>query len=669
MQHETVRILVLDDDEDDTFLVREIIDEIPGGNYQIEVAHTQDDGAVILREQDIDIVLCDYLMGAQTGIQFINAMRDEGHEVPVILLTGMGDKATDQAALEAGASDYLSKIDLSSSILDRAIRYAIASANRQKLFQAVLNNVNAGLVLFDSNAKPALWNPEFEEMASYCAEVSGSRQIVEFARAMHKSDRIIKIKSKVFEKKISDTPGDGQVMLLQDVTEHFEALEERKIAESKAAHLAMHCSLTGLPNRNAFSERISKEIASANENNHEFYLLNLDLNKFKEVNDLYGHNFGDRLLCEVANRLRKCCRSEDYIARLGGDEFVAIQRKQDPNETIPSLAQRFANAVGGGIGLGSVRIQSGISVGVATYPHHGRKSAELMSNADIAMYRAKADPTSNIHAFDEELDRTVRENRFLSQELRSAVNDGDLDLCFQPQADLNNGEITGFEALARWNHPTMGPVSPSVFIPLAEESGTISKLGEIILEKSCRIAARWDSAINIAVNISPAQIRDLDLVQKVQSILLKTGLRPDRLELEVTESVLIEDSLRALHVLRGIKNLGVSIAMDDFGTGYSSLSTLISFPFDKIKIDRSFIEECSHNHQAAVVTRTIINLTQQLGCRVIAEGVQTNEQVQFLLAEGCYEMQGYLIGKPARPEKAKEMYLSEDYTHFSAKCA
>lgn len=658
----SIQILVVDDDEDDTYLICDTISECSDNSYSVRSSHKPSEAGEILRQGGVDIVLCDYVMGSVTGIDFIKAARADGIDVPIILLTGMAAGSADQAALEAGASDFISKTNLTPEILDRAIRYSIANAERQRLFQTVLDNVNAAVVLIDKDQQPTLWNPKFGELADHHAENSdGESKVEAFAAEMLAAKRILTIGGRVLDKSVSNTPDNGVVIILHDVTEHVEALREREKAENRAAHLAMNCSLTSLPNRNAFSERINHEIAAAKAENREFYLLNLDLNKFKDVNDIYGHKKGDMLLIEVARRMSESCQGDDYVARLGGDEFMAIQTKAPNSDELPSLARRIGQSMDSSIQVEDVLVSTGVSIGVAVFPHHGQTAEELMSKADIAMYRAKADPINRIYAYDEEMDQSVRETMKIGQELRKAVESGCIDVYFQPQADFERNETIGFEALARWNHPELGPIPPSTFIPIAEENGLITELGELALIRACEIAASWEKPVKVAVNISPVQIRHVDLPALVHSVLLKTGLAPHQLELEITESVLIDDANRALHALRGIKNLGVSIALDDFGTGYSSLSTLISFPFDKIKVDRSFVEQLGHNHQADVILRAIIGMAHQLGFRIIAEGVENREQIEFLMNERCHEMQGFFIGRPMPASEVDELLADPNF--------
>ncbi|MGI9512134.1 MAG: GGDEF/EAL domain-containing response regulator [Anderseniella sp.] len=660
------RVLILDDDDDDIFLVRELIKEIDQSSYVVESTNSPAEAAKSLSGAKADIVLCDYRMGHITGIDFIKEQRERGDDTPIILLTGLNDRSTDEAALNAGASDFISKINLRADTLDRSIRYALASTQRQRVFQSVLDNVNAGVVMLDENLVPSVWNPEFELIVEYATGKRSDESTNAFLKMMLTEKQKLNVKNRVYEKKISYTADKAMVLLLHDVTPHIEALREREAAKNKAAHLAMNCSLTGLPNRNSFVERIEAEIKNAERHGYEFFMLILDLNKFKEVNDVYGHHTGDVLLKEVTSRFKKACREGDFLARLGGDEFVAIQRcHPNAKDQIPELANRLIECLGRDMQIDGIELQIGLSIGVARYPDHGRNAEELLSNADTAMYRAKGQTSGQIQVFNEEMDRKIREARMLGQELRVAVDSGDIDVHFQIQADVETGTVKGHEALARWTHPKLGIISPTTFIPIAEERGLITRLGQVVLENACNIAAHWPKHLTVSVNVSPVQIRDSNLIEIVHQALRASGLPAERLELEVTESVLIDDKIRALYVLRGLKNLGVSIALDDFGTGFSSLSTLIAFPFDKIKIDRSFIEECNRNEQAALVTRTIINMGTQMGCEIIAEGVQTEEHITFLRKEGCQSMQGFLIGKPCSNEELQIRMLRE----ISGKCA
>jgi diguanylate cyclase (GGDEF)-like protein/PAS domain S-box-containing protein len=421
-------------------------------------------------------------------------------------------------------------------------------------------------------------------------------------------------------------------------------LTERKHSEQRIEHMAHHDALTQLPNRSAFNDCMVSTIGLASISGESFALLSMDLDRFKSVNDVFGHDVGDALLREVVRRLEAACQGA-YLARLGGDEFAVIT----PTGTKPAAAEAFAErvlaALDSDIDINGHSLRIGVTIGIGIYPQDGADAATLVANTDAALFRAKSELRGTIRFFEMSMDKQLRERRALQQDLHSAISRSELDLHYQPQAHID-GEITGFEALARWHHPRHGLVPPSTFVPLAEESGLIVPLGEWILRTACREAASWPRPLRIGINLSPVQFRHGDLPRLVHEILLETGLAPSRLELEITEGVLIDNFTRAVAVLRRLKGLGVRIAMDDFGTGYSSLSYLQSFPFDKMKIDQAFIANLGHSHQAATIIRAVIALGRGLNLPVVAEGVETDEQLRFLAAEGCSEFQGYLVGRP-----------------------
>jgi diguanylate cyclase (GGDEF)-like protein/PAS domain S-box-containing protein len=420
-------------------------------------------------------------------------------------------------------------------------------------------------------------------------------------------------------------------------------VRERKRAEARIIHLAHHDPLTDLPNRAAFNERLEMTLENADRTGTAFAVLCIDFDRFKEVNDVFGHLVGDTMLREVANRLQEAAGG-NFLARLGGDEFTILVEGVHPTAA-EAVAARLQAAVAHDILIDGHELRVGLSIGVAVYPQDGMDVATLLVHADAALYRAKADGRGTIRFFDGDMDKRLRERRALQLDLRQAPARNEIHLHYQPQARID-GSIIGFEVLARWDHPTHGAVPPATFIPLAEESGMIIPLGEWILKEACREAASWARPLQIAVNLSPVQFRHGNLPAVVQTVLLETGLPANRLELEVTESVLIGDFSRAVLILRQLKALGIRIAMDDFGTGYSSLSYLQSFPFDKIKIDGSFVANLDRGSQSAAIIRAVIGLGRGLDLPVMAEGVETREQREFLSSEACDEMQGYLIGRP-----------------------
>jgi diguanylate cyclase (GGDEF)-like protein len=419
---------------------------------------------------------------------------------------------------------------------------------------------------------------------------------------------------------------------------------ELLVKHDQIAHLAHHDVLTGLPNRAALATRLADTFDRAKTAGTSFAVLTADLDHFKEANDVFGHAVGDELLCAIARRLQAAAEGA-FIARIGGDEFTLILEMPGQPAAAGALADRLLKSMAQDFEIRGQRIPIGLSIGAANYPKDASDPMMLQANADAALYRAKADGRHLVCFFHPDMDRRVRERYSLQHDLRSAIAHDELRLHYQPQATIS-GDVFGFEALVRWQHPKHGLVPPNTFIPLAEQNGLIVEIGEWALREACREAASWKMPLLIGVNLSPVQFRYGDLPNLVHTVLLQSGLAPKRLELEITEGVLINDSSRALSILRRLKALGVKIAMDDFGTGYSSLSSLQSFPFDKIKIDRSFISRVDSNQQSAAIVRAVIGLSKALHIPVIAEGVETESEREFLMEEGCGEIQGYLIGRP-----------------------
>jgi diguanylate cyclase (GGDEF)-like protein/PAS domain S-box-containing protein len=436
---------------------------------------------------------------------------------------------------------------------------------------------------------------------------------------------------------VLDNKGNPQYLLLviQDVT-------EQKEAEARIAHLAQHDPLTDLPNRAAFNLRLAQTLENCEVTGQKLAVMCINLDRFKDINDVFGHAIGDDLLRAVAKRLPTVADGA-FLARMGGDEFAFIVADDKLPSSADWLAECLLASASEPFEVQDQSLHVGMSIGIAMYPVDGTDQTSLLANADAALYRAKAEGRGSIRFFKADMDQQLRERRALNHDLGSALEHNELVLYYQPLTQID-GEIIGFEALLRWQHPTLGLIPPGTFIPMAEESGLIIPMGEWVLREACREAASWPNPLRISVNLSPAQFNQGDLVGMVHSVLLETGLPAERLEIEITESLLADE--RALSLARRLKAFGVHIVMDDFGTGYSSLQTLQTFPFDKLKIDRSFISGVDTNVQSATIVRAVIGLCRGLGVPVLAEGVETQAQLDFLAAEACDEVQGYFFGRP-----------------------
>jgi diguanylate cyclase (GGDEF)-like protein/PAS domain S-box-containing protein len=424
-----------------------------------------------------------------------------------------------------------------------------------------------------------------------------------------------------------------------DITEEVEA-------QARAHHLALHDWLTGLPNRVLFSERLNLAlIGDRRRKTAKVAVHCLDLDHFKEVNDTLGHAAGDMLLNAVAERLKSCARPTDTVARLGGDEFAIIQTGIVGMGDANTLSERIIEVIKEPFQIEGNLLHVGVSIGVAVSSPRESSPEKLLKNADIALYRAKQGGRSTVRFFEVQMDLELQERKALEYDMRQAISSGELDVHYQPLVDIRSERVTGVEALLRWHHPERGPVPPEIFIPIAEDTGLIGAIGEWVLRTACEQALKWPD-IRMAVNMSAVQFRQRDIVVSVQHILSDVGLPPNRLELEITESVLISDTELALEVLCSFKEIGIQVALDDFGTGFSSLACLNAFPFDKLKIDRSFISDSQEEKKSNAIVRSVISLGNSLGIVTTAEGVESYEQVKFLLAEGCDQVQGHLCGEP-----------------------
>ncbi|QFU14843.1 putative bifunctional diguanylate cyclase/phosphodiesterase [Microvirga thermotolerans] len=536
-------------------------------------------------------------------------------------------------------------------------------------FNAALNNMSHGLCMVDATGHIIVFNERFAQLFDLESSVRPGttlNELIAYAEARGREGaaalrQICAEQQELIRERrqatfIQGQPGGRTIAVSHQPMSDggwvatYEDITERRQAESQIAYMAHHDALTDLANRVLFREQMERALAQSGRSETQVAVLCLDLDRFKDVNDSLGHETGDALLKVVAHRLRSCVREEDVVARLGGDEFAVLQTSVHEPHDCAVLAMRIVEALGAPYDIDGQEIVIGTSVGIALAAEGNPTPDQLLKHADLALYRAKSVGRGTFRFFEPEMDAQLQARRMLEVDLRKALANGEFELFYQPQVDIRRKAITGYEALLRWRHPERGIVSPAEFIPVAEDIGLISPLGEWVVHEACREASGWPAPLKVAVNLSPVQFRNRNLVQCVKQALEESGLCPSRLELEITESVLLQDNDTTLATLHQLRKLGLRIAMDDFGTGYSSLSYLRSFPFDKIKIDQSFVQGLSSRADCLAIVQSIAGLGASLGMSTVAEGVETEDQLVQLRAAGCTEAQGYYFGRP-RPAR------------------
>ncbi|UMY18110.1 EAL domain-containing protein [Methylobacterium organophilum] len=563
-------------------------------------------------------------------------------------------------------------------------RMALAEAHAQLIeqnrrFDAALENMTQGLCLFDPESRLLVWNRRYQDMfdlaEGHLRVGMSQREIVEILVGLQRykagatvdslcegtRTSLINANAKSVLRELADgrviaathrpMEGGGWVATFEDVT-------ERRRNEARIVHMARHDALTDLPNRTALRE-LGIDLLEQGKAapSPRLAVLCLDLDRFKPINDSFGHGTGDMLLRAVSERLRQHVRGRDVVARLGGDEFAVLSQVEDLAGAV-GLAQRLIGVVSAPYSLNGLTAEIGMSVGVTLAEGEGVDIDRLLKDADLALYEAKAMGRGTYRVFEPEMDATAQGRLSLERELREALALGQLEVHYQPLVDLAEDRVKGLEALVRWRHPERGLISPVLFIPLAEETGLIVPLGEWVLKQACRDAVGWPEEISIAVNVSALQLRHRGFAAAVLSALATSGLRATRLELEITESVLLDDTEANLETLHALRRLGVRISMDDFGTGYSSISYLRRFPFDKIKIDRSFVRDAGERAESNAIIRAIVGLGTSLGITTLVEGVETEAQLAAVRAEGAQEMQGFLFSPP-RPASEIDVLFAD----------
>ncbi len=560
--------------------------------------------------------------------------------------------------------------------LIRSSKLAEAVEAERRRLQAAVSNMPIGLCMFDAKQRLTICNRQYADIYKLpqeltrpgtalrdilrhrlASEFSGPsleryvNDLVEGNALKQSSRHIVELADGRTLSIITCPLPDGGI-----IGTH-EDISEMRRAEAQIRHMARHDALTDLPNRLSFKERIEEALLRVSRGEH-FAVLCLDLDRFKSVNDTLGHPVGDELLKQVATRLRTTLRHGDMAARFGGDEFAIIQAGGTQPGDATALAQRIIELLGSPYTINDQEVVIGASIGIAIAPADGDSAEQLLKNADMALYRAKSDGRGIYRFFEPEMDARMQARRIMEIDLRRALLQREFELFYQPVVNAETNTITSFEALIRWRHPQRGLIAPSEFIPLAEEIGVIVPLGEWVLRQACSDAAQWPNPIKVAVNLSAAQFKSKKLFESVVSALADSQLPPSRLELEITESVLMVEQEATLALLHQLRTLGVCIAMDDFGTGYSSLSYLRSFPFDKIKIDGSFVRNITNEASSLAIIRAVTGLSTSLGMTTTAEGVETKEQFERVLFEGCQEIQGFLISEPRPASKLADLIAS-----------
>jgi diguanylate cyclase (GGDEF)-like protein/PAS domain S-box-containing protein len=544
-------------------------------------------------------------------------------------------------------------------------------------FDTAINNMSQGLCFFDSDHRLIVCNDRFVEVYNIPADrVRPGMKLTEIvdlrieagsfpamtreeyiswrngvASSNEAKDSIVELQDgRTIKIRHRPMPGGGWVATHEDIT-------EQRRSEVKIEYMAHHDALTDLANRVLLNDRLEHALSRV-QHGEMVAVHHLDLDQFKAVNDTFGHPCGDKLLRTVAERLRGLVAEADTIARMGGDEFVIVQATIADPADATSLAQGVIDALSEPYDIDGQQAVIGVSIGISVGPGDGSNPDKLLRNADLALYRAKSDGRGTFRFFEPVMDLQMQTRRILEQDLRKALPSGEFELYYQPVVNLASKEISGFEALIRWNHPGKGMISPADFIPLAEEIGFIVPMGEWVIRQACATAALWPDNLHVAVNISAIQFRSPGLMQVIVSALAASGLAPTRLEIEITESVLLHNKEATLAVLHQLRALGIRIAMDDFGTGYSSLTYLQSFPFDKIKIDRSFVKNITENSSSLNIVRAVAALANGMGMTATAEGVETAEQLHSIASEGCTEMQGFLFSRPLPAAEIERQFLS-----------
>jgi diguanylate cyclase (GGDEF)-like protein/PAS domain S-box-containing protein len=680
-------LLLIQDDPVDAKLVREALHNSIDGSYKVEWIRGCAEGLGRLaregsnRGDRIAAILVDLILADSHGIETFDKVFQAAPQIPILVLTCSQDEDIAKSAVQRGAQDYLLKDRLDNYLLPKAIHSMIErAANAEALFeekeraQVTLNSIGDAVMSTDVWGQVTYLNAVAEKLTGWlCAEAAGHplEEVFRIVDATSRKTLDHPMMLAVLKNKTLGLPPncvlirrDGQEATIEDsaapihdrrgrVTGAVMVFHDVSAAQAlslRMSYLAQHDSLTDLPNRILLNDRLAQFMALARRHNQKLGLLYLDVDRFKNVNDSLGHSVGDLLLQAVAARLLTCVRSSDTVSRQGGDEFVLLLSEMTHAKDAVIVAEKVLLALSNPYNIEQHEMHLTASIGIVMYPDDGTEAETLMKNADVAMYHAKAAGRNNYQFFKAEMNFHAAERQSLETGLRHALAREEFVLYYQPKVNLETGAIIGAEALIRWRHPERGLVPPEQFIPVAEECGFVVPMGRWVLREACRQTRLWQSrglpALRIAVNISAVELRAKDFVAQVRLILAQTGLQPSDLELELTETFLMQDSNSTAAVLNELKALGVHLALDDFGTGYSSLSYVKRFPIDTLKIDRSFVRDIAIDADDASIVSAVIGMGKSLHMRVVAEGVETTEQLEFLQKQGCPFGQGYLFSPP-----------------------
>jgi diguanylate cyclase (GGDEF)-like protein/PAS domain S-box-containing protein len=687
-------MLLIEDNPGDARLIREMFKEEHTGKIELKHVETMADAEKYLATVSVGLVLLDLGLPDAQGLDAVRRARKAAPGIPLVVLSGLDDESMAIQAMQEGAQDYLIKGQIEPRELVRALRYAVErKIIEETLFeekeraQVTLDCIGDAVISTDISGNITFLNLVAEQMTGWpLKEVSG-RPMADAFRIVNAHTRkvVANPMMKATEQNRSGKLPVNSVLIRRDGTEIYiedsvapihdrdgrvigSVLVFRDVSAARAmaeqiAHAAEHDFLTGLPNRLLLNDRIGQAIALAQRNQTKVAVLFLDMDGFKHINDSLGHPTGDKLLKCVANRLRDCVRAPDTVSRQGGDEFIVLLQGVDQPEDTAVAAKRLLKSVAEAYSMGQHILHITTSIGVSLYPDDGPDAETLIKNADTAMYQAKENGRQTYRFFRPEMNVRAVERQSIEEDLRRALERREFTLHYQPKIDLTTGTIVGAEALLRWTHPNRGEVLPAQFIPVAEDSGLILPIGAWVLREACMQAQAWKKAGlpigTIAVNVSAMELRSDDFLEGLFSTLDETGLDPRSLELEVTESVLMKNSEVAASILLRVREKGVRVTIDDFGTGYSSLSYLRKFPLDALKIDQSFVRQIATSPDDTAIVSAIISMCQSLKLRVIAEGVETVEDLAFLQHHECDEAQGYYFSRPVPAEQFATLLKNE----------